>query len=276
MPLVVIAAVLFSAILHAAWNGLLRQSTNRSLTVGWIGASTFAVCVPFLPFVGLPVLSWPFILASAALHIVYFGLLAEAYKLNELSFAYPIARGTSPLLVAIGGFIVASEKPDILQAFGIVAVVAGIAIIGLESKQWDRNGFLIALAIGAVISMYTVIDGMGARKSGLPTQYNLWCFSIYGLAVLLIQLFIGGRNTFRGPRKDICLAFGGGVTSVVAYSIVTWAMVHSPMGTVSALRETSILFAAGIGIFFLKERFSVQKLLGGVAIAFGACMIGLG
>jgi drug/metabolite transporter (DMT)-like permease len=276
VPPGVVAAVLFSAMLHAGWNGLLRQSNDRSWTVGWIGVSTLIVCGPLLPLVGMPQRVWPFVLASSTLHVVYLLLLAQAYKINELSFAYPIARGSSPMLVALGGLMFASERPRVLQELGIVAVVAGIIGIGLDSKHWDKRGLWIALLIGAVIATYTVLDGTGARISGLPMQYNLWCFSIYGSGVLLIQLATGGCNAFHGSAKSIAIAFGGGVTSVVAYAIVTWAMVRSPMGAVSALRETSTLFAAGLGMIFLKERFSFQKIIGCVAVAAGAAFIGFG
>ncbi len=274
MPPFVAAAVLFSALLHAGWNGLLRQSEDRTWTVGWIGFSTLIVCGPILPFVKFPANAWPFFLASAALHTVYLGLLAQAYKVNELSFAYPIARGSSPMLVSLGGLLTASEKPGLLQALGILAIVAGIATIGLESKHWDPKGFRIALLIGVVIAIYTVIDGIGARRSGMPTPYNLWCFSVYGLSVLVFQVSQGGWKAFHGPPKNVAIAFGGGVTSVIAYAIVTWAMVRSPMGMVSALRETSTFFAAIIGLVLLRERFSIQKLAGCLAIVGGAAMIG--
>ena len=276
MTPIVVAAVLLSAALHAGWNGLLRQSSDRSWTVTWIGVSTFIISAPFLAVVGFPVKGWPFILASAALHVFYLGLLAQAYKHNELSFAYPIARGSSPMLVTVGGLLVAAERPGVLQVVGITLIVTGILVIGVESKHWDRRGLHVALLIGVVIACYTIIDGMGARSSGLPTQYNLWCFSLYGCAVLVIQLLIGGPKSLGGPAKNIAVACGGGVVSVVAYAIVTWAMVHSPMGMVSALRETSTLFAAGIGIFLLKERSSTQKLAGCLAIVVGAVLIGLG
>ncbi len=275
MPLAVIAAVLFSAMLHAGWNALLRNSVDRQWTASWIGISTFLVCAPLIPFVGLPRLSWPFVLCSAVLHVLYLTLLAQVYKLNELSFAYPIARGTSPMLVAVGGFVTASEKPGLVQALGIVAIVAGIIGIGLESKKWDRLGLLVALAIGVVIALYTVVDGIGARRSGLPMQYNVWCFSTYGFAILVIQIAQRGRRILECSRSDFAMAFCGGMTSVIAYAIVTWAMVHSPMGSVSALRETSTLFAAGIGMIFLKERFSMQRALGCVAIVAGAVVIGM-
>ncbi|MDR3690490.1 MAG: EamA family transporter [Fimbriimonas sp.] len=276
MSPLVVAAVLLSASLHAGWNALLRQSSDRQWTVGWIGVSTLVVSGPLLPLIRFPTTVWPMVLASSSLHVLYLMLLAKAYEVNELSFAYPIARGSSPILVSTGGFLLASERPGALQAIGIASIVGGIIGLGLGSKHWDRTGLLIALAIGCVIAIYTVIDGMAARRSGMPTEYNLWCFSVYGLAVLAIQLKNGGHRALHGSRKDVVLAFGGGVTSVVAYAIVTWAMARSPMGMVSALRETSTLFATAIGIVILRERFSRQKLACCAAIAAGAIMIGIG
>jgi drug/metabolite transporter (DMT)-like permease len=276
MPPAVVAAVLFSALLHAVWNGLLRQSSDRQWTAVWIGISTFIVCAPLLPLVGFPSRVWPFVLASSVLHVVYLHLLALAYKESELSFAYPIARGSSPMLVALGGLLVASERPSPLQTAGIVAIAAGIAAVGLASKHWDKRGFMIAMSIGLVIAIYTVLDAMGARISGAPLQYNVCDFSLYGCMILVLQLARGGLRSLAGPRKEIALAFGGGATSAVAYGIVTWAMVRAPMGTVSALRETSTLFAAGIGVLLLKERSSTQKMLGCAGIAAGAALIGLG
>jgi len=215
-------------------------------------------------------------LASAVLHVVYLGLLARAYELNDLSFAYPIARGTSPLLVSLGGLVVASERPGPLQATGIVVIAAGIVGIGLEAKKWDKTGLVLAILIGAVIATYTVIDGKGARRSGLPAQYNVWCFSTYGFAILMIQLAIRGRKITDVKSKAVFLALCGGATSVVAYAIVTWAMVHSPLSTVSALRETSTLFAAGIGVVFLKERLSMRRVFGCLAIVAGAVLVSRG
>lgn len=275
MPPGVIAAVLLSALLHAVWNGLLRQSADRNWTVGWIGFSTFLVCAPFLPFVAPPAGAWPFVIGSSSLHIIYLGLLARAYRDNELSFAYPIARGSSPMLVALGALLVAAERPRVLQAVGIVLIVGGIAAIGLDAKHWDRRGFWIALLLGLVIATYTVIDGVGARRCGLPTSYNLWCFSIYGMTVFFLRLAVGGRSAFAGRAKHIGIAISGGATSVVAYAIVTWAMVGAPFGMVSALRETSSLFATAIGFIVLGERVSIQKLVGCVAIVAGAVTIGM-
>ena len=234
------------------------------------------VCAPFLPLVGWPTIILPYVLASAFLHVVYLSLLAKAYRLNELSFAYPIARGSSPVLVALGGLILAAEQPSWMQAAGILAIVGGIVGVGLDSAHWDKEGLIVALQIGGVIAIYTVLDGMGARHGGNSLQYNLWCFSTYGLAMLVRQFKTLGSKAFHGKPKDVGLAFGGGVTSVVAYGIVTWAMVYTKMGVVSALRETSIVFAAVIGMVFLKEGFSAKKLVWSGVIALGAILIGIG
>lgn len=276
MSAVVIAAVLFSAMLHAGWNSLIRGSSTPVWTVAWIGVSTFVVCAPFLPFVGIPVLAWPYILTSAMLRVISISLLVQAYKVNELSFAYPIARGSSPVIVTIGGMLIASEKLGIVQIVGITTIVCGMVAIGFDSKNWDKTGVYLALCSGIVIAAYTLIDGLGARRSGLPTQYNLWCFSIYGCILLIIQLVKNGSKSLAGHKRDILIACAGGMMCVMAYAIVTRVMVHSALGLVAALRETSTIFAGVFGLLFLREKFSVKRILGCVAIAGGAIAIGLG
>ena len=275
MPTGVVLAVLFSAVLHAGWNALLRQSGDRNWAIGWIGVATFLCSAPFIPFTGLAVKAWPFVVGSAALHVVYLSLLARAYSKNELSFAYPIARGTSPLLVAVGGASFAGEALRPLAILGIGAIVVGIIGLGIAGKHWDRHGLQTALAIGAVIAVYTVLDGIGARLCPSSAQYNVSCFALYGFMIAGSRLMRNGSTGLSGTRRDILLALGGGASSVVAYAIVTWAMVHSPLGAVSALRETSTLFAAGIGFLFLNEQFTVQKALGCTAIVVGAAMVGI-
>lgn len=268
----VAAAVLFSAVLHAAWNALLRGSSDRQSATGWIGAAAFMLCAPWLPFVGLPNRAWPFVLASAALHIVYLGLLASAYEKTDLSVAYPIARGSSPLLVALGGASLASERLSLPSMIGILLVCGGILLIGLDSKKWDRSALAIALSIGAVIAAYTILDGLGARRCDSSAQYNLWCFSIYGCAVAVQRLRFGDvRCRLRGHLSSVV----GGLFSVVAYSIVTWAMVHAQMGLVSALRETSTLFATLIGVAWLKERATLLRIAGCASIVLGSACFAL-
>ncbi|RYG26344.1 EamA family transporter [bacterium] len=260
-------AVVFSAALHAAWNALLRGSSDRRKATGWIGAASFLLCAPFLPFVGFPTGAWPYILVSSVIHIVYLRLLASAYDKSELSFAYPIARGSSPLLVALGGAITASERLSLSSVAGIVLISGGILMIGLDAKHWSRHALFSALSVGAVIAAYTVVDGLGARRCDSSAQYNVWCFSIYG-AIVATQIRAGPKP-FEEVRANLP-ALLSGAASVVAYSIVTWAMVHASMGLVSALRETSSLFAAVIGVIWLGERATPLRIAGCVGIVLGA------
>jgi len=270
MSPIVAGAVLFSAALHAAWNALLRGSGDRRKAAGWIGLATFLSCAPLLPFVGPPANAWAYVLTSSALHIVYLRLLASAYENSDLSFAYPIARGSSPLLVALGGAILASERLSYGSLAGIALVSGGILLIGLEAKKLNRQALISALSVGVVIALYTVVDGLGARRCASSAQYNVWCFSIYGAFVAIQSLRI---ERDRGPLSELRAnlpALLSGVASVVAYSIVTWAMVRAQMGLVSALRETSSLFATVIGVVWLKERATPLRIAGCLSMVLGA------
>ncbi len=263
-------AVLFSAALHAPWNALLRGTSDRRTATGWIGAATFLLCAPLLPFVGFPTPAWAHVLTSAALNIVYLRLLATAYDKSELSFAYPIARGSSPLLVALGGAVLASERLSYSSLAGIALISGGILLIGLGAKAWNRHALVLALAVGFVIATYTVIDGLGARRCASSVQYNVWCFSIYGACVAAQNLRPGVLRRPVSALRAHLPAMLSGAASVVAYGIVTWAMVRSPLGLVSALRETSSLFATVIGVVWLKERPTPLRVGGCLGIVLGA------
>jgi drug/metabolite transporter (DMT)-like permease len=115
-----------------------------------------------------------------------------------------------------------------------------------------------------------VVDGLGARKCESSAQYNVWCFSIYGAVVAAQSLRFAGDNGRLSELRAHLPALLSGIASVVAYSIVTWAMVRAPMGLVSALRETSSLFATVIGVVWLKERATPLRITGCSSIVLGA------
>jgi drug/metabolite transporter (DMT)-like permease len=153
---------------------------------------------------------------------------------------------------------------------GIALVSGGILLIGLEAKKWNRQALVLALSVGVVIATYTVIDGLGARRCASSTQYNVWGFSIYGAIVAAQNLRLGAREERLSELRAHLPALLSGAASVVAYGIVTWAMVRAPMGLVSALRETSSLFATVIGAIWLKERITPLRIGGCVSIVLGA------
>lgn len=275
MSLGVSLLVLFAAVLHASWNALLRAGADRlwSMTIMCIAiALACAVLVPFLPLPAQP--SWGYAALSAVLHVGYNLFLVRTYKTGDLGQTYPISRGSSPLLVSLGAAVFAHELPDTIAITGVLLVSAGILSLALQRRGIGRVTLLYALGTSCFIGAYSVTDGIGVRLSGTPAGYMAWmCLLWGGLAPLVYVMLRDWRSLARGPRETGVAALGG-IVSLVAYGIVILAMSLGPMGPVSALRETSVVFAAVIGRLFLHEGLSVLRMAACIIVALGAMFIG--
>lgn len=264
--------VLLAALLHASWNALLRGGRDRFWSVTIISfASALAACVT-LPFLPMPnARAWPYIIASAIVHFFYNLLLVRQYRRGDFGHTYPVARGSSPMLIALGGVLFASENLSTKVIIGIALISSGILSLAFGGKA-QTDGFLGAFMTGCSIAVYSVIDALGARASGNAMAYTAWMVSGYGLAMPLVFRFSRNKNENRlwiSDRREMFKAAGGGVAAVIAYGIVVWAMAHGPMGPVSAMRETSALFAVILGCIFLKEKFTLQKIIAAALIVAG-------
>ncbi|WP_158811359.1 EamA family transporter [Beijerinckia sp. L45] len=277
MSFALIALVLLAALLHAGWNGLLKSGGDRFRAIVIMSTASGAACVPALALLPMPAAaSWPAILVSAALHIAYNLFLVAAYQYGDLGQVYPVARGASPLLVTLGALLLAGEHPDTLMLLGIALVSFGIVSL---AHGWNaggpRKGLVVALTTGVLIACYTVTDGLGGRLSGAPVSYAAWLFVIDALPMPLI---------YWATRRDgpalfdlspaTTRAAAGGLVSLAAYAIVIYAASIAPMGGVSALRETSVVFAALIGKLFLDEVLTWRRLLACATVGAGAILLG--
>lgn len=274
MDLGIAALVLLAAFLHAAWNGLLRGGGDRLWTMTAISIAMAAVCLAGLPFLPIPPLaSWPYIVASGFVHMGYNLSLVRQYRTADLGEAYPIARGASPLLVTIGAMLFAGERLNGGAWLGILLISSGIIAMAFRGRRLKTETLPAALTTGLFIAVYSVVDGMGVRLSGDAFAYTAWM----GVFYLLMPLYFWrtrGAAAFAAPRKARTYALTGGVLSLVAYGIVIFAMQKSPMGIVSALRETSVVFAALIGWFFLGETLTWRRMAACLVIALGAASLG--
>ncbi|MDB5826269.1 MAG: putative 10 drug/metabolite exporter, family, superfamily [Variovorax sp.] len=271
--------VLVAALLHASWNAMLHGNRDRFLSMTWMSIAIAAVSTLIVLFVPWPTAAaWPYIVASGLVHIVYNVSLVRAYSSGDLGQAYPIARGSSPLLVTLGAALFAHEAIGPLHAFGIVMISGGIIALALQGQRVSRSGVLAALTTGATIALYTVIDGIGVRLSnGQALTYTAWMFLFYWLMPVL---FVARRGLaalwtpVRAAPMAISSSLAGGLVSIAAYGIVIWAMQSGAMGTVSALRETSVVFAVLIGRVFLREAVSANRWLACIVVAAGAVCLG--
>jgi drug/metabolite transporter (DMT)-like permease len=260
----IVALVLSTAVLHASWNAVLRHGRDQLWTSALIalgGAVASAACLPFLPLPRAE--SLPFIAGSFLLHTLYRGLLLYGYRWGELGAVYPIARGLAPPLVTLGAAAFAGEHPDAPALAAIAVISLGIIGVSQSGAATDtaRRALAIASITGIVIAGYSVVDGLGSRLAGNAFSYVLWLEASEGLPWPVILLL--RRRTLRSEQAapgDGWRALLGGAVSIVAYALVVWAMSYGTLGIVSALRETSVVFAALIGWLFLGERLTWRRL----------------
>lgn len=223
------AFVLFSALLHASWNAILHGNRDRFLSMAWMSISISIVAIVAVASLPLPAApSWPFLLASGLIHIFYNLGLVYAYRCGDLGVTYPIARGSSPLLVALGAALVTGEHLGPIKVIGVCLVSAGIITLALQRGHFSRSGSVAALATGVMIALYTVVDGVGVRRSGDSMSYIAWTFLFY---LFMPVLFLIQRNVkaLQAPVRDIASSAVGGLVSIAAYGIVVWAMQFDAM-----------------------------------------------
>jgi drug/metabolite transporter (DMT)-like permease len=271
------ALVLLAALMHAGWNAMLHGSKDRYLSMSWICLAMSILAAVAIFFLPLPAASsWPYIAISGIVHVLYNLFLVNAYETGDLGMAYPIARGSSPLLVTFGALLFANENLTLLHALGTLLVSAGIVFLALQRGQVTRRGLATAFLTGATIALYTVIDGMGVRQAGgtivAAASYTAWLFLLF-LLTPVIYIIRNGILALLAPAKDMAAYATGGLVSAGAYGIVIWAMQNGAMGALSALRETSVLFAALLGRVFLNEQLNAGKILACLVIVLGALAI---
>lgn len=271
-------AVLGAGFLHASWNALLKAAGGDPLLdTALIVVGSSVVCFPLLAFVPLPATAaWPFLFASMVIHWFYFGLLAGSYRRGDLSFAYPLMRGVAPLLVTVLGAVFLSELPKAHTMVGIGLISAGIITIAwFAAGRHTPAAAAFALANAAVIAVYTLVDGAGARAAGNPWSYVIWLSWLEGFPILAWLLWTRGRPAVAYLARRWRRGALGGAASIGAYAIVLWAMTLAPIAIVAAVREVSVVFAALMGTLFLKERFGWRRLAGAIGVAAGVAALRL-
>ncbi|MGH8686245.1 MAG: EamA family transporter [Burkholderiales bacterium] len=273
IPLPVALAVLGAALLHASWNAMLKSGGDKQLDAIGLAAGSGLVALAAVPFAGVPAAaSWPWIAASAVVHIAYFWLLAEAYRWGDLSFSYPIMRGGGPLIVTIAGVAVFGEVLPWAETAGVLLISAGILAFATHSAydaSAQRRSLAYALGNAVVIAAYTLIDAKGARASGAPVAYTLWFFVLNGGVITSLGMLMRGSEVPRHLGRAWRRTLGGGALAAGAYAIALWAMTRAPVALVAALRETSVVFAAAIGAAFLNERITARRVAATLAVLAG-------
>ncbi|WP_434673992.1 EamA family transporter [Pseudomonas sp. R1-15] len=275
MPIHIISLVLFAALLHASWNALLRGGADRLWSMTIMCVAIAVTCVVAAAFMVPPAAaSWGYAVLSAVLHVGYNLFLVRSYRVGDLGQVYPISRGSSPALIALGAAVFAGESiaPGVL--LGIALVSGGIISLAFRGRKLSVPSLPYSLGTGCFIAAYSVVDGIGARLSGAPLAYTVWMCALWGVMMPMVYIGLRDARSLFSVRPGIFSAAAGGLVSLLAYGIVIYAMNEAPLGAVSALRETSVLFAALIGAIFLGETLTARRILACAVIVSGTIIIG--
>lgn len=268
--------VLAAALLHAIWNALVKVNGDRLVVITVIMLSQGLICLCLLPFAGFPVAdAWPYILGSVVLHNSYCLFLVAAYRFGDLSHVYPLARGSAPMIVAIVSVVVVGEVLTSQSVLSVMLITLGIVTLALRRGAKgveETRAVLFALGTGVFIASYTVVDGLGARINGNAHTYTFWLLALHGIPFALLTACLRRRQLVTQIHLLWKTGISAGIASFLAYWIVIWAMTRAPLALVSALRETSVVFAVLFGVVLLKERLDIVRL-GAVALTLAGTIL---
>ncbi|MGL4322842.1 MAG: DMT family transporter [Beijerinckiaceae bacterium] len=273
-------AVLAAAALHASWNAVIKVSNDAFISLAIIGVFAGVVALPMAFYFGLPASgSWAWLLASLIIHLGYYVFLGKAYKTGDLGIVYPIARGVAPLLTTIAGTLFFGETVSGPALVGICFIIAGVLILSLVRTRGitriDNHALMFAFLTACTVSAYTFADGFGARASANAHGYIAWLFVTDGLAIGALAYFLRGRVVIDSLHKHWRVGLFGGGMALAAYWIAIWAMTVAPIPLVAALRETSVMFAALISAFILKEGVRISRLAAAFVVVVGVGILRL-
>jgi drug/metabolite transporter (DMT)-like permease len=275
----VVAAVLVAAVLHATWNALAHNfgdTLTGFVVICLAETACAAVLVLLVPLPPARVL--PFIAVSVLLEVGYQSALLNAYRLGEFGQMYPIARGTSPAVVALVATTVLGQpltSPELVGVLVISAGLFGLAFAGGVPTRAQLPALFAALGTGLVIASYTLVDGVGVRRADGVLPYIAWVFLLQGPVIPLYALVRHRRDLAARLRPLWVRGLAGGVLSMLAYGLVVWAQAHGALAPIAALRETSIVLATVIATVVFRERFGRVRLVASSAVVLGILLLNL-
>ena len=275
MSTTVFLAVLCAAFLHAGWNAVLKIRIEPLLAIGLVNASAGVFGLMLMSQTGFPIAaSWPWLGASAVLHLLYALALTKAYERADMGLVYPIARGSAPLLTTAGSLLFVGDRLAPLAVAGVATLAAGIALLAVRGRRGlDGAAVNYALLTAVTISLYTLADGMGARAAGDPHAYISAVFVLDGLICVAAIVWLRGPAGMRPMLTSIGPGLAGGAMAFGAYWIAVWAMTQAPIALVAAVRETSVLFATVIAVVVLREPLLPHRVVSAGLIVGGLILI---
>lgn len=277
MAPIVILTTLIAAALHATWNAMAKGAADKHLSMAGVIIGHVPLAVIGLLFVPMPDLAaWPYLLGSLVFHFGYQVFLLNSYRIGDLTQVYPVARGIAPLLVALVSVSVLNIVLGWVEVLAIVLIGTGLLSLGLvrgQSGARNPKAALLAAVTGCFIAGYSLVDGLGARAAGTAVGFYGWS-AIGNALVFAAYLRVAKPGTLQRlwPEGRFVLIVGG-AASYTAYALVVWGFTQAPIALVTALRETSIVFALIIGVVVMKERLDLMKVASTFVTVAGAVLM---
>jgi len=266
--------IIFSALCHAIWSAIIKSSRNPLSLMGITSVLEVIIFFPLTFTVPFPTLEvWYFLIATVIIHVFYRLNVIYSYRYGDLSYIYPISRGSSCLFIAIISILFLKSDVNLTGFIGILIVCVGLFIISFSKNiSFNIRGFSLAVSTAILITAYTLVDGVGVRLSENGFSYIYWLFTLNG-----IPLFIIGLISKNGLRKresySIKSGVAAGIFATSSYAIVVWGMQFIEIAYVSSIREISIVFAALIGLFFLYEKNANSRIIPSILIVAGISVV---
>jgi drug/metabolite transporter (DMT)-like permease len=280
MDAFVFSAVLAAAACHAGWNALLKLKLEPIVATALVAIASGLVVIPVAAWTGLPnSAAWPYVVASVIIHIGYYLALAEAYRTGDLGQVYPVARGSAPLMTAVLASVWIGEALGFYGWAGVVVLAGGILLLavkgGRAAQAFDARSIGFALLTSLTITAYTLVDGVGARLAGSAAAYTAWLFLLSAAAMAVYGFARVGPRLLADFKANWGMAIAGAALSTAAYAIAIWAMTQAPIALVAALRETSVLFAALLGMLLLREPLLPVRIAAALVVLAGVVLLRL-
>ncbi len=266
--------ILVSALCHAVWSAIIKSSQNPLSLMGITSVLEVTIFLPLTFTVPFPTLEvWYFLIATVIIHVFYRLNVIYSYRYGDLSYIYPISRGSSCLFVAIISILFLSSDISVAGFVGILIVCIGLFLISYSKNlSFNFRGFALAISTAILITAYTLVDGVGVRLSENGFSYIYWLFTLNGIPLLIIGLI-----SKDGLRKRETYTFKSGIAAGVfatsSYAIVVWSMQFIEIAYVSSIREISIVFAAIIGMLFLFEKNAKSRIIPSILIVSGISVV---
>lgn len=270
--------MLFASLLHASWHGLVKSGVDQTVNLAGMGLVASIPAAAIIPFVEPPPAAiWPVLAISACIHIGYKLFLAKAYAYGDLGEAFPLARGFVPLSATAIAFFTLEQIPSFEQRFGIALISAGLLVLALAHLHRSPSPMLLIVTAGAglTVAAYSVLDSYGTQLSGNWLSFTAWLIVLDNATFVLLSRVLRGQTLWRALSDMKGRIFLSGTLGVASFAVFLWALSRHAVGPVSALRETSVLFAIAIGVIIHREPISLRRLTAGALIVIGIFLIAL-